>query len=67
MLSDIHADVVGMNCDEYVSPEMTFVLSVFGEGQVQEVGTAHQHFPASEREADPFSVGIVSHFGIPIL
>jgi hypothetical protein len=35
MLSDIHADVVGMNCDEYVSPEMTFVLSVFGEELVQ--------------------------------
>jgi hypothetical protein len=35
MLSDIHADVVGVNCDEYVTPEMTFVLSVFGEELVQ--------------------------------
>jgi hypothetical protein len=26
----------------------------YSQGQVQEVGTAHQHFPASEREADPF-------------
>jgi hypothetical protein len=51
---DIHTDVVGLKCHVYVSSEMTFVLPVFGEGQVQEVGTAHQHFPASEREADPF-------------
>jgi len=36
MLSDIPADV-GMNCDVYVSSEMTFVLSVFGEELVQEV------------------------------
>ena len=37
MLSDIHADVVGMNCDVYVSSDMTFVLSVFGEELAQEV------------------------------
>lgn len=36
MLSDIPADV-GMNCDVYVSSELTFVLSVFGEELVQEV------------------------------
>ena len=37
MLSDIPAAVVGMNCDVYVSSDMTFVLSVFGEELAQEV------------------------------
>ena len=50
---DIHTDG-GLKCHVYVSSEMTFVLPVFGEGQVHEVGTAHQPFPALEREADPF-------------
>jgi hypothetical protein len=64
---DIHTDVVGLKCHVYVFSEMTFVLPVFGEGQVQEVGTAHQHFQHRSGRLILFSVGIVSHFGIPIL
>ena len=44
MFSDILPDVVGMNCDVYVSSDMTFVLSVFGEGLVQEVGMSTNIF-----------------------
>jgi hypothetical protein len=42
-----------MNCDEYLSSEMTF--SVFGEELVQEADTVYQHFPTLEGEADLLS------------